>query len=207
MGQHPASIRKKVNSMKAQHTAFDDRLNSWECIGCNLPLALNEQGLCAECAGKLERDLIRSRDWEYSYAALLTTERQEALRTQIIREFGAANELLVAPRPKPKNKRSHSTNTKRKRAIAAAAIREYTTEDVLQAAQDFIQAQGDEWVNFSRVSQHLYERFYHLKPKHLGLPGKKYKSLLKFIADYPDRFQVRSEPDQRGVYWIRLSDG
>ena len=193
--------------MRTRRVTSEDERNSWECVGCDLPMPLNEQGLCAECAAKLERDLIRARDWEYSYASLLPSERQEALRQQVIREYGAADELLVAPKPKPKNKRSHSTNTKRKRAIAAVAIREYTTNDVLQAAQDFIHAQGDEWVNFSRVSQHLYERFYHLKPKHLGTPGKKYKSLLKFIADYPDRFQLRSEPDQRGVYWIHLSDG
>jgi hypothetical protein len=191
--------------MKARRTTRDDTRNSWECVGCDLPLPLNEQGLCADCAGKLERDLIRARDWEYSYAAFLIPERQEALRAQIMREFGAANELLVTPKPKPKNKRSHSTNTKRKRTIAAAAIREYTTEDVLQAAHDFIQKQEDEWVNFSRVSQHLYERFYKLKPKRLGQSGKRYNSILKVVADYPDRFQIRAEPDRGGVVWIRVT--
>ena len=190
--------------MKARKTTRDDTSNSWECVGCDLPLPLNEQGLCADCAGKFERDLIRARDWEYSYAAFLIPERQEALRAQIIREFGAANELLVTPKPKPKNKRSHSTNTKRKRAIAAAAVREYTSEDVLQAAHDFIQKQGNEWVNFSRVSQHLYERFYKLKPKRLGQLGKRHNSLLKVIADYPERFQICKDADQPGMYWIRL---
>jgi len=190
--------------MKARKTTPDDTRNSWECIGCDLPLPLNEQGLCEECADKLERDLIRARDWEYSYAAFLTPERQEALRAQIIREFGAANELLVMPKPKSKNKRSHSTNTKRKRAIAAAAIREYTTEDVLQAAHAFIQKQGDEWVNFSRVAQHLYERFYKLKPKRLGQPGQRHNSILKVIADYPEQFQIRAEPDRGGIIWIRV---
>jgi len=169
---------------------------------------LNDLGLCAECAAKLERDLIRVRAWEYTTTAnFLSAEQQAALRARIIREYGAKNELLVEDKPKPKNKRSHSRATQRKREIAAQAVREYSTEDVLQAAHDFIQAQSEPWINFSRVSQHLYERFHHLKPKHLGSPGKKYKSLLKFIADYPDRFQLRSEPDQRGVYWIRLSDG
>lgn len=196
---------QKVNVMKARRTPRDDTRNSWECVGCDLPLPLNEQGLCAECAGKLERDLMRARDWEYSFAAFLTSERQEALRAQIIREFGAANELLVTPKPKPKNKRSHSTNTKRKRAITTAAIREYTAEDVLQAAHDHIQKQGDEWVNFSRVAQHLYERFYKLKPKRLGQPGKRHNSILKFIADYPERFQIRKDADQTGMYWIRLT--
>jgi hypothetical protein len=208
MRQHPASIRKKVNSMKAQHTAFEDRRNSWECVGCGLPLPLNEQGLCADCNAKLERDLIRARDWEYTTTAyFLSAEQQEALRARIIREYGAKNELLVEDKPKSKPKHTHSRVTQRKREIDAEEVREYSTDDVLQAANDFIQAQTEPWVNFSRVSQHLYERFHRLKPKRLGGPGKKYKSLLNFIADYPDRFQLRSEPDQRGVYWIRLSDG
>ena len=188
----------------------DEPLNSLAfCRGCDLPLPLNDLGLCDDCYAKLERDLIRMRDWEYSAEAFgVPDEQLEALRDRVIRDYGAAYELLEQPHEyKPKNKRSKSRATQHKREIAAKAVREYSTEDVLQAAQDFIQAQNEGWVNFSRVSQHLYERFYHLKPKHLGLPGKKYKSLLKFIADYPDRFQLRSEPDQRGVYWIRLSDG
>lgn len=190
--------------MKAHRVAHDDDQNSWECAACGLPLPLNEMELCAECAAKLERDLIRARDWEHSYAFVLPPERQEALRKQVIREYGAANELLVTRKPKPKNKRSHSRNTQRKREIAARAVREYTTEDVLQATEDFIQAQTEEWVNFSRVAQYLHERFYHLKPKRLGQSEKKYDSLLKFIADYPERFQLRSEPDRGGVNWIRL---
>lgn len=194
--------------MKTPRKRWDDEQNSWECVGCDLPLPLNDLGLCAECAAKLERDLIRARDWEYTTTAFfLSAEQQEALRARIIREYGAKNELLVEEKPKSKPKHTHSRATQRKREIAAQAIREYSTDDVLQAAHDFIQAQTEPWVNFSRVSQHLYERFYHLKPKHLGVPGKKYKSLLKFIVDYPDQFQLRSEPDQRGVYWIRLSDG
>jgi len=186
-----------------------DFLENISCIVCDLSLPLNDRGLCAECAAKIERDLLRLRDWEYSAEAFgVPDEQLEALRDRVIREYGAAYELLEQPHKyKPKNKRSKSRATQRKREIAAKAIREYSTDDVLQAAHDFIQAQNEPWVNFSRVSQHLYKRFYHLKPKHLGMQGKKYKSLLKFIADYPDRFQLRSEPDQRGVYWIRLSDG
>ena len=179
------------------------------CRGCDLPQHVNDLGLCTDCYAKLERDLIRMRDWEYSAEAFGLPDAQlEALRDRVIREYGAAYELLEQPHDyKPKNKRSKSRATQRKREIAAQAIREYSTDDVLQAAHDFIQAQTEPWINFSRVSQHLYERFYRLKPKRLGAPGKKYKSLLEFIADYPNRFQLRSEPDQRGVYWIRLSDG
>ncbi|MBE2270305.1 MAG: hypothetical protein IAE80_18855 [Anaerolinea sp.] len=172
-------------------------------------MPVNDLGLCSNCYAKLERDLIRMREWEDSEVAFgVPAERLEALREQVIREYGAAFELLEQPHEyKPKNKRSESRATQRKRKIAAQAIREYSTEDVLQAAQAFIQAQPEAWVNFSRVSQHLYEQFYRLKPKHLGAPAAKYSSLLKFIADYPDRFQLRSEPERRGVYWIRLADG
>lgn len=130
--------------MKSLKRKDQDERQSSLCAACDLPLPLNGQEPCQECTAKLERDLIRACDWEYSHAALLTPERQEALRAQIIREFGAANELLVAPKLKAKNKRSRSVNTKRKRAIAAAAILDYTTEDVLQAAHSFLPAQNEE---------------------------------------------------------------
>ena len=176
------------------------------CRGCDLPLPLNDLGFCDDCYAKLERDLIRMRDWEYSAGAFgVPDEKLEALRDRVIREYGAAYELLEQPHEsKPKTKRSKSRATQRKREIAAQAIREYSTDDVLQAAHEFIQAQTEEWVNFSRVAQYLHERFYHLKPKRLGQSGKKYNSLLKLIADYPERFQLRSEPDRGGVNWIRL---
>ena len=176
------------------------------CRGCELPQRINDLGLCNACYAKLERDLIRMRDWEYSTEALSVPATQlEALRERVIHDYGAAYELLEQPHEyKPKNKRSKSRATQRKREIAAQAVRNYTTEDVLQATQNFIRAQAEEWVNFSRVAQHLYERFYNLKPKRLGQSGEKYKSLLKFIADYPSDFELRSEPNQQGVYWIRL---
>jgi len=48
-------------------TSEDDELNGFgfsegECHGCDLFTRLNDLGLCEECAGKLERDLIRQRD-------------------------------------------------------------------------------------------------------------------------------------------------
>lgn len=182
----------------------DDSTDEWIdtfCVGCDLPLPVNELGLCATCFAKLERDLIRSRDWVYSVTAIgVAPDQLEALRERVIRDYGAAYELIASPK-KPKHKRSHSRSTQRKREIAAQSIRDYSTDDVLQTAEDFIRAQNDEWVNFSRVSQCLYETFYHLKPKRLGQPGKKYKSLLKFLADYPTRFEVKC--DEAGVYWIR----
>ncbi|MBZ0296627.1 MAG: hypothetical protein K8L99_28960 [Anaerolineae bacterium] len=181
-----------------------DELIDTFCVSCDLPLPVNDLGLCDTCFAKLERDLIRSRDWTYSITAFgVAPDQLEALREFVIRDYGGAYELIEYPK-KPKNKRSKSRASHHKRAIASQAVRDYNTDDVLQAARDFIRAQNEEWVNFSRVSQCLYESFYHLKLKRLGQPGKKYKSLLKFLADYPSDFELRVDPDNNGLYWIRL---
>lgn len=119
----------------------DETLNSLAfCRGCDLPLPVNDLSLCDDCYAKLERDLIRMRDWEYSAEAFGLPDTQlEALRDRVIRDYGAAYELLEQSHEyKPKNKRGKSRATQRKREIAAKAIREYSTEDVLQAAHDFI---------------------------------------------------------------------
>src|ERR1700694_1070132 len=124
---------------------FQDDNPGWEeiidtiCAGCDLPVRTNDLGLCNNCAAKLERDLIRSRDWEYSVTAFgIELEKREALRQRIIQEYGADYELILpsgTPLKIPrKNKRSHSRATQRKRGIATQAQREYNTDDVLQAA-------------------------------------------------------------------------
>jgi hypothetical protein len=186
-----------------------DRLIDTICAGCDLPFPVNDLGLCETCFAKLERDLIRARSWDYSAMAFMTPPDQlEALRERVIRDHGADYELIADPeaaeRLKRKNKRSKSRAARRKRGIAARAVRDYDTEDVLQAARDFIRGQDEKWVNVSRVAQHLYETFYKLKPKRLGPPGKKYKSLLKFLEDYPSDFELKEDTDKRGLYWIRL---
>jgi len=125
-----------------------------------------------------------------------------------LHEYGEAYELIALPdvpsKVQGKDKRTHSRERQRKHKVAACAQQEYSTADVLKAARDFLQAQDDGWVNFSMISQHLYERFYKLKPKHLGEPGKKYSSLLKFLMDYPAEFEVRPDRENKGSFWIRL---
>ena len=180
------------------------------CAGCDIPGDLDEYGLCPDCAAKLERDLIRNRDWAYSASAFAVSDDQlETLRERVIREYGARYELLQRPgastKKKRKNKRSNSRNRQRKREIAAKAVRDYDTADVLQAAQGFIRKQDEAWVNFSRVSQHLYETFYKLKPRHLGTSGKRYKNLLKLLMDYPELFKIRPDEAKTGLCWIRLA--
>lgn len=181
------------------------------CNGCDLPLSVNDLGLCNTCFGKLERDLIRARDWDYSAAAFgVDPNKRKALRQRVIQEYGEAYGLILLPdvpaKVQRKNKRTHSTENQHKREVAAHAQRDYTTTDVRQAAQDFLHDQTEEWVNFSRLAQYLYERFYKLNPKHMGAPGKKYKSLLKFAIDYPSRFTIHQDENNRSLYWISLED-
>jgi hypothetical protein len=112
---------------------------------------VNDFGPCDECFAKLERDLIRTRDWDYSTTAFMTPPDQlEDLCERVIQDWGADYELIAAPKtvtkPKQKNKRSHSRETQRKREIAARAVRDYSTEDILQAARNFLRVQNEEWV-------------------------------------------------------------
>jgi hypothetical protein len=39
------------------------------CVSCDLQFPVNVSGLCNHCFVKLERDLIRSRDWDFSVTA------------------------------------------------------------------------------------------------------------------------------------------
>ena len=105
-----------------------------------------------------------------------------------------------------RNVHTHELASANKRLLRTLS-RHYDTDDVLNAARTFIEQQPDEWVNFSRVSQHLYETFYKLKPKHLGQPDTKYKSLLKLLSDYPRFFELRPDDEKASVFWIRIVDG
>lgn len=65
-----------------------DELIDTFCVGCDLPSPTNDLGLCDDCAAKLERDLIRSRDWEYSVTAFgVATDQLEALRERVIYDY------------------------------------------------------------------------------------------------------------------------
>ncbi len=85
-----------------------------ECVGCDMFGRIDEQGLCADCAKQLERDLIRERAWAYSVSAFgLSDTPREDLRRQVTRKFGKDMELIAPSRPaKPKRRRRH--NRKRK---------------------------------------------------------------------------------------------
>jgi hypothetical protein len=101
----------------------DDELNGYglyegECQGCDIFTSINDLGLCEECAGKLERDLIRQRDWDYSALAFgCPVSKREELRKEIIARYGEKNEL-IAPKKKPKKKRSKKGNGKKKKGTS-----------------------------------------------------------------------------------------
>ena len=200
-------ITELRGNLLAEQFIGPSSLASSLCIGCDQFLPVNDLGLCDTCFAKFEHDLIRSRDWDYSITAFAVEPDQlEVLRQRTINDYGEAYELIEAADipGKRKNKRSHSKTRQRTDELTEKAVRTYSIDDVLHAARDFIQKQDELWVNCSLIAQHLYEHFYKLNPKHLGAPEKKYKSLLKFIQDYPTDFVVRQDEVNRGVYWIQI---
>jgi hypothetical protein len=68
-----------------------------ECAGCELWRPLDDTGLCADCAAKLDRDMIRDRAWDYSATAFFHCDPQdyETLREKVIAEYGTAHELIL----------------------------------------------------------------------------------------------------------------
>lgn len=66
-----------------------------ECYGCDLVAEVDDMMLCSECASKLDRDMIRLRDWDRSMTAWTTPkDKRESLRSEIIKKHGAHLELI-----------------------------------------------------------------------------------------------------------------
>jgi hypothetical protein len=87
-----------------------------ECAGCDLFASLDTQGLCAECGAKLERDLIRRGDWDYTVAGFgLPEEKRESYRAKVIAEFGREMELIADPRSVESQRKKKSKHGKRER--------------------------------------------------------------------------------------------
>ena len=87
-----------------------------ECCGCDTFARTDDLGLCEECASKLDRDLIRQRDWDYSASAFAAPpERREELRSAIIREYGKELELITSGVPGRPSTRARKGKGKRKR--------------------------------------------------------------------------------------------
>lgn len=87
-----------------------------ECLGCDTFTRTDDIGLCEDCAGKLDRDFIRQRDWDYSATAFtVSSEFREELRSAIIHEYGKALELISTSIPKRSRSKGRKGNGKRKK--------------------------------------------------------------------------------------------
>lgn len=99
----------------------DDDLNGFgsyegECQGCDIFTRVNDLGLCEECAGKLERDLIRQRDWDYSATAFgVPASKREELRRQVVARHGEKLELIAPSKGTQRKRKSRKRKGKRKR--------------------------------------------------------------------------------------------
>lgn len=85
-----------------------------QCQACEMWGRVNDLMLCEECDGKIQRDLIRARDWDYVAAAFgLDDEGRERLRAEVIRRYGAQNELIIDQKPKKRKSRRRRQRTRR----------------------------------------------------------------------------------------------
>jgi ferredoxin len=67
---------------------------------------IDDVGLCAKCAAKLDRDMIRQRDWDYSATAFLVPdEAREDLRCQVVQQYGAKLELIAPEKRTPRRRK------------------------------------------------------------------------------------------------------
>jgi len=88
-----------------------------KCQGCDQYLPVNDLGLCDECAGKLERDLIRQRDWDHSVTAFgVPPSKREELRTQVVAQHGETLELIAQSKGTQKKSKSRKPKSRKKKS-------------------------------------------------------------------------------------------
>ena len=86
------------------------------CQACDAHGPVNDIGLCEECNAKVDRDLIRKRDWDYSASAFgCPVEKREELRNHVIAEYGAEWELLADEPTRKKPSKARKGKRKKKR--------------------------------------------------------------------------------------------
>ncbi|UCE18227.1 MAG: hypothetical protein JSV84_15435 [Gemmatimonadota bacterium] len=90
-----------------------------ECQGCDTWGPVDDIGLCEDCAGKLERDMIRQRDWACSALAFgCPKDKLEDLRNEVINKYGEQLELIAEEKPtrnRSKKKRRGTRRSNRKK--------------------------------------------------------------------------------------------
>ena len=88
----------------------------WEgqCQACEMWGPVNDLMLCEECDAKIQRDLIRARNWDYVAAAFgLDNEGRKRLRAEVIRQYGAQNELIIDQKRKKRKPRRRRRRCRR----------------------------------------------------------------------------------------------
>ena len=94
----------------------EETFGIWEgqCQACEMWGRVNDMMLCEDCDAKIRRDLIRARDWDYVAAAFgLDDEGRERLRAEVIRRYGAENELIIDQKPKKRKSRKRRRRSRR----------------------------------------------------------------------------------------------
>ena len=87
-----------------------------ECRGCGIFTCVDDVGLCEVCAAKLDRDLVRQRDWQYSTMAYgVPPEKREELRRKIVQQYGEDLELIARAEVKRPKSRSRKKRKKKQR--------------------------------------------------------------------------------------------
>ncbi len=97
---------------------IDDAFPQYEakCQGCDIWGPVDDMCLCGECAGKLERDMIRRREWDYSASAFgCPKDKLEDLRDEVIKMHGSKLELLAEDNPEKKKAKKDRRRNRRKR--------------------------------------------------------------------------------------------
>lgn len=87
-------------------------------------------------------------------------------------------------------------------SIVEDVYTDYDIDDVLYETQEFIQSQSEKWVNFTRISHHIHKLFPDLKSKKFVHTGKRYKSFVQLIKDFPEQFKLRQDKQKQGLFWI-----
>ncbi|HEX3052120.1 MAG TPA: OST-HTH/LOTUS domain-containing protein [Aggregatilineaceae bacterium] len=186
---------------------FGDGIVDTICTGCDLPAVVNDLHLCQDCFAKLERDLIRARDWDYSGTAFMTPDEDlEELRLRVISEYGANYELIAPP-----DKTELRRNPPRRKAmplpypqVEPRPAGSYTETDVLDSLERILAAtRSYVWRDLQEVAPLLRQEYPDLNPK-----AYEHKNLLRMLQAHPKRFQTHRDGSKhkKGTHtYVRLS--
>lgn len=187
-----------------------DNWNSEICVGCDLPSHVNNVGLCDSCYAKLERDMIRSRDWDRSGLAFGTPDSElENLRLRIMREFGKDYELIEPP-TKEELKAIQAESDRDASLIGKLPdieprqMSEYAEADVVDVLAKILSASPYyNWRELQEVALTLHRYFPDLNVKSFG-----YKGLRRLVQAHPKTFQTRWDNPKKkrnATIFVRLT--